>query len=248
MDRFLFLHAHPDDESIFTGGTLALLAASGADCTVVVATTGDTDNATSVEGSIGAIRADETVRACRALGVDRVEFLPFADSGIDPGRVDLPGFALANADVDDAAEMVATIARKVGADALVTYDEGGIYAHADHLMTHAIGRRAAELVGVGSTYEVTVDREYLHFVDTHLVDTAALSLHDGPPTGVATVLISTTVDVGEMIEAKYRAMSAHVSQMPNEVLNLKRDTFQAVYGYEWFIRHGPPTALDRLGI
>lgn len=244
------LHAHPDDEAIFTGGTLALLAAAGHRTVVVIATSGDEDP----HGALAVVRAVEARAACAALGVARVELLGFGDSGLagsSPGAA-----ALCRADPDVVAARIAEVLREEAADALVVYDEGGIYGHPDHLVVHSAGHHAARLAGTATVYEATVDREYLHFVETHLVGHAVESLlgmeisaTNAAPLGVPTVEVSVTVDVRPVISAKRAAMAAHASQIPagSETLTMPADTFEGVYGFEWFVRaSGPATALDDL--
>jgi LmbE family N-acetylglucosaminyl deacetylase len=103
---------------------------------------------------------------------------------------------------------------------------------------------------VATVYESTVDREYLHFVETHLVGLAALSMHEDVPTGVPTVLVTTTIDVTPVIADKRDAIAAHSSQIPADstVLALDDETFAGVYGYEWYVRTGPPAVLDDLAM
>lgn len=251
---FVFFHAHPDDEAIFTGGTIAALVDQGHRCVLVTATTGAIDHPATANGLLGAVRSQETEAACHLLGVARRESLGYSDSGIAPEEIAVPGTAFVVADVDHAAQQVADLLLDERATALVYYDEGGIYAHGDHLMVHRVGRRAAELAAVPTVYEATVDREYLHFVDTHLVDIAALALHPDDQgarsTGVPTVMISVTADVSPFLSTKREAMAAHRSQLPDsaDIWKLDPEMFRAVYGFEWFIRSGARTALDELGM
>src|SRR3712207_6849076 len=60
-----------------------------------------------------------------------------------------------------------SVLRDAGATALVVYDAGGIYGHPDHVQVHRVGLLAGRAVGLDCVYEATVDREYLHFVETH---------------------------------------------------------------------------------
>lgn len=246
----VFLHAHPDDEAIFTGGTIARLADAGTRVVVVMATGGEQGLPHGDATPLGDHRLAETRAACDLLGVHRLVFLGYSDSGLTPpGEVpDETAFALA--DVDEAADRVAAVLREERAATLVLYDEGGIYGHADHLAVHRVGRRAAELAEVDTVYEATVDREYLHFVATHLVELAALAMHHAVPTGVPTAVLSTTIDVGEVVDRKRVAMAAHASQIPadSEAMHLDAETFRGVYGYEWYIRTGPRSVLDDLAM
>ena len=258
----VFFHAHPDDEAIFTGGTMVGLAAAGWRVVLVVATQGEL-GAPRAPGDaseeLAAQRMAETRRAGRLLGVERLEFLGYRDSGMlgDPANTD-PG-AFWAADTDEVARRLARLLGEERAAALVTYDETGIYGHPDHVKVHRVGARAAELAGTPSVYEATVDREYLHFVETHLVvEAGAGRVGDraghgrlglvAAPVGMPTVLVTTTVDVRPALERKRAAMAAHGSQIPEtaSAMRLPTDAFAAVYGYEWFLRRGPAGPLDEL--
>ncbi len=248
----VFFHAHPDDEAIFTGGTIARLAAGGVRTVVVIATGGELGLASDA-GDLGAVRRSEAVAACQALGAARVDFLGYGDSGLSGEGEEAPAGSFAAAPIDEAAARLAAIIEDEAAASIVFYDEGGIYGHVDHLAAHRVGRRAATLAGVATVYESTVDREYLHFVETHLVDEALGSLyevspHAAQPVGVPTALVSTTVDVRSVLAAKRAAMAAHASQLPAgaPLFALDADTFAGVYGFEWYVRSGPPGAIDAL--
>jgi LmbE family N-acetylglucosaminyl deacetylase len=253
----VFLHAHPDDEAIFTGGTMVKLAAAGHRVVLIVATGGELGlPAGPAQGDgpeqLGPRRLAETRAAADELGVARLEFLGYRDSGMvgDEGNVHPDAFA--RCDVDEAAGRVAAILTSAGADALVIYDEHGIYGHPDHIQVHRVGAAAAARAGVAVVYEATVDREYLHFVETHLVAEAGgvageLGLA-ATGLGVPTVAVSTMVDVRDVLERKRRAMFAHASQIPEtaSAMRLPTDAFAAVYGYEWFLRNGPPGPVEAL--
>lgn len=238
----VFFHAHPDDESIFTGGTLRLLADRGVRTVVVIATDGAA-GAPADGGDLATRRAAEAREACDLLGVDALHLLGYADGG-----------PLGSCVV--AVDHLARLLREEGATAVVTYDDGGIYAHPDHLAVHRIGVAAAELAGVELVYEATVDREYLHFVETHLVHHAvewllgedAAAVRNRAPLGVPTVVVSTMVDVGDVVDVKRAAIGAHRSQVPagSPLHAMDSETFRAVYGHEWFVRRGPRGPIEEL--
>ena len=173
----LVLHAHPDDESIFTGVTLRRLADAGARTVLVVATAGELGMSRvplRIGETVPERRIAELERAAELLGVARLALLGCRDSG-------LPGWdsgshvrALAVADPLRLAASVARIAAAEGATTIVHDDEQGIYGHPDHRATSRVGATAAELLGV-SAYRMTVDREHLHISarDRHLVHGAA---------------------------------------------------------------------------
>ena len=272
----VFLHAHPDDEAIFTGASLRLLADRGWRTVLVVATRGEAGAPVDHTHELGEHRSDETLVAAALLGVAEVHFLDYLDSGLDPSLA--PSGSFARADVDEAAHRVLAAVGPGTAEpstplVVVTYDDHGIYGHPDHVQLHRVGHAAATLLHADTVYEATVDREYLHFVETHLVEEAgqsvrvplgpldatetAATLHRGTegalglaatPIGVPSVLVDTTVDGRSVIGAKRAAMLAHASQIPphSSALALDDGAFVEVYGYEWFCRSGPPSALDEL--
>jgi LmbE family N-acetylglucosaminyl deacetylase len=257
VSAFVFFHAHPDDEAIFTGGTIARLSDDGHRVVVVVATGGELGLPSATEqpgvgpGSLGALRQRETARSASLLGAARVQFLGYRDSGMagDVANHDDGSFCAARPAA--AGHRLAQILVEEQADALVVYDAFGIYGHPDHIQVHAVGLLAAAEAGTKTVYEVTVDREYLHFVETHLVEEAILAGDLGlarSHIGVPTVMVTTTVSVAGVLDRKRAAMAAHASQIleGNSALQLGMVQFAAVYGWEWFIRHGPAGPLDAL--
>ena len=251
LDRVVFFHAHPDDEAIFTGGTIARLVAAGTRVAVVFGTNGAHDP----RSDLAQVRVAEATAACSLLGVHRVEFLGFADSGLRGDEAADGCLAFAAAGDAAVAGLIEVLLRDERATAVVVYDEGGIYGHPDHLMVHRAGHAAAEAAGVATVYDATVDREYLHFVETHLVGHAVQSLLgmetpaiNAAPLGVPTVLLSTTIDVRAEAAVKRAAMGAHVSQIGpgSETMTMDGTTFDGVYGFEWYVRKGPRGPLERL--
>jgi LmbE family N-acetylglucosaminyl deacetylase len=251
----VFFHAHPDDEAIFTGGTMARLAAAGWRVVLVLATAGESGVAPAgldTGPGLADIRRAETARAARALGLARVDFLGYHDSGLagDPGDTGPDSFY--RAEVETVAAQLGAVLVEEAAAALVIYDEHGIYGHPDHVMVHRAGVMAAARAGVATVYQATVDREYLHFVETHLVVEAKRATGElglaASRLGVPTVLVTTTVDVRGVLETKRAAMAAHASQIPETTgaMQLPTEAFSAVYGFEWFVRSGPSGPLDEL--
>jgi LmbE family N-acetylglucosaminyl deacetylase len=267
----VFFHAHPDDEAIFTGGTMALLAAAGWRVVLVVATAGEQGESSALVGPgvpLAVRRMGETAQAAESLGAQRVEFLGYHDSGVDGAGRSRPVGAFADAPVEEAAARLAGILAEERARALVSYDARGIYGHVDHLQVHLVGLAAAEAAAVATVYEATVDREYLHFVETHLVVEATVATQPeraaggwrasrqgvaglglaAAPLGLSTVEVDCTVDVRPVLPVKRRAMAAHASQIPesSSAMRLPDADFAAVYGYEWYARRGPLGPIDEL--
>lgn len=250
----VFFHAHPDDEAIFTGGTMRLLASAGARIVLVLATRGEHGEVrpgSTVRGNLADHRWEETEAAAELLGVDSIHTLGYEDSGVESAPGD---DAFGAADIDEATDRLATVLRTERADAFVTYDPDGIYGHVDHVQAHTVGAAACAAAGIDRVHEVTVDREYLHFVETHLVTEAG---DDPRPRGLGlaasslglpSVMITATVDVRSVLEVKRAAMAAHASQIPetSSAMRLGDRDFEAVYGFEWFTRRGGEGPIERL--
>jgi LmbE family N-acetylglucosaminyl deacetylase len=156
MATVVAFHAHPDDEVLLTGGTLARLAAEGHRTVVVVACCGGL-------GADPETRLAELRASAAWLGVARVVHLGYADSG--HGAVlypDPPGqVRFARADPDEAAAKLAALLREEGADLLLSYDPQGHYGHRDHVMVYRVGARAAQLAGPVRVLESTMPRELI---------------------------------------------------------------------------------------
>jgi N-acetyl-1-D-myo-inositol-2-amino-2-deoxy-alpha-D-glucopyranoside deacetylase len=155
--RLLFVHAHPDDESIETGATMARYAAEGAAVTLVTCTRGELGEivrpalahlAADRENSLGEFRAGELAQACAALGVRDHRFLGGPGRWRDSGMMGLPSNdapgCFWRADIAEAAATMAAVIREVRPQVLVTYDERGYYGHPDHIQAHRVSLRAAE--------------------------------------------------------------------------------------------------------
>ncbi|MFJ3232891.1 PIG-L deacetylase family protein [Streptomyces sp. NPDC086787] len=240
--RVVVLHAHPDDEAIFTGLTMRRLADAGARVVLVMATDGAA-GVPRVPLSLGETlrsrRLTELERACELLGVAKLEVLDYADSGAHDGPY--PAGTLGAASVTKVARQVARIARREGASTLVHYDPGGIYGHIDHVQVHRVGAMVTRSLGLRG-YQATVDAAALRAGPRHVLQRAA---HGRPDFGVPAARISVTVDAdGPGLLAKMAAMATHASQIGTTELDPAH--FGAAYGREWFVREGGPGALEAL--
>ncbi|WP_411085353.1 N-acetyl-1-D-myo-inositol-2-amino-2-deoxy-alpha-D-glucopyranoside deacetylase [Streptomyces sp. 061-3] len=156
--RLLLVHAHPDDESINNGATMALYAAQGAQVTLVTCTLGEEGEiippelahlAADRDDTLGAHRVGELAAAMKELGVTDHRFLGgpgrFRDSGMMGAEQNHRPGAFWNTDVDDAAAYLVEVIRSVRPQVLVTYDPDGGYGHPDHIQAHRVAMRAADL-------------------------------------------------------------------------------------------------------
>ncbi|MEO6205672.1 MAG: PIG-L family deacetylase [Mycobacteriales bacterium] len=252
----VFFHAHPDDESLLTGGTMARAAAEGHRVVLVVATGGEAGLTTSgiTEGDLLLRRRGELDRAARLLGVASVVHWDYADSGSDRSAPRPGGFS--SQPVEESAARLAALLREEQADVLTTYDPVGGYGHHDHVQVHRVGVRAAELAGTPVVLEATVHRELLQRVLRLIgwlpglpAEFSARRFARSYRPGAA---ITHRVDVRPYTVAKRAAMAAHVSQAASDegtrtlqvLLRLPRPVFRAALGREWFVEHSrPPGAL-----
>lgn len=247
MSTVLFFHAHPDDEAIFTALTMRRLADHGHRVVLVTATAGELGVPLfplPLGHSVGRRRLAELEAACAELGVARLVLLGRRDSGMPGDSANRHRRALARARLQLVASWLADVAVTEGADAIVHYDGNGIYGHPDHVAVHRIGDAAAALAGVTS-YEATVDREYIHFVEQHLVE-GETPRTGRPRVGATSVEITTAVrGTADELAAKRLAMAAHSSQIPPDTMYAP--SYDDVYGLEWYIRRGQAGVLESLG-
>ncbi|MGW5851586.1 N-acetyl-1-D-myo-inositol-2-amino-2-deoxy-alpha-D-glucopyranoside deacetylase [Streptomyces sp. NPDC055254] len=161
--RLLLVHAHPDDESINNGVTMAKYAAEGAHVTLVTCTLGEEGEvipaalahlAADRDDGLGAYRVGELAAAMGELGVTDHRFLGgpgrFRDSGMMGAPQNDRPEAFWAADVDEAAAYLVDVIREVRPQVLVTYDPNGGYGHPDHIQAHRVAMRAAELASEGA--------------------------------------------------------------------------------------------------
>jgi LmbE family N-acetylglucosaminyl deacetylase len=242
----IVLHAHPDDEAIFTGATMRRLADRGARVVLVTATAGEMGRPRYPLGDrdLADVRRAELEAAAEELGVSRLVLLGRRDSGLPGWESGTHPQALLRADLRALSQTLARLVEREGAEAVVTYDADGIYGHPDHIAVHLLGRYAAELAGV-TLYESTVDREHLHFAGAHVLDAASSSLQAERYGRVTAEITTAVAATPSELAAKRRAMAAHVSQI--DPAELAADDFADSYELEWFLRRGAAGLLEALG-
>jgi len=256
------LHAHPDDEAIFTGGTILRAVRSGWRVVLIVATEGDL-GAGSRGRDLGAQRRAETLAAAEVLGVERVEFLGYGDSGYEDRPADpeagtataraLTSGTLAAAHLDAVASAVRRILVAEDAVALTSYDDNGIYGHIDHVLVHEIAVRSVEGTSC-ELYESTLSRSAVRQLRRELVGRglvadvwpSQLAEHLGVEDGPALV----AVDVTGQLDEKLAAVAAHSSQLleATTFMGLPAGAFHHLLGTEWFrvARRGRGQFLEML--
>lgn len=161
--RLLLVHAHPDDETIGTGVTMARYLAEGASVTLVTCTLGEEGEvlvpslehlAAAHQDGLGSHREQELVAAMKILGVTDHRFLGGAGTYRDSGMMGEPSndhpTCFWRADVLEAATHLVSVIREVRPQVLVTYDFFGQYGHPDHIQAHRVATYAAALAAVGT--------------------------------------------------------------------------------------------------
>jgi LmbE family N-acetylglucosaminyl deacetylase len=242
MTTLVAFHAHPDDEVILTGGTLAAAVAAGHRVILVTATDGRMDDATDDT------RMNELRSSARILGVHRLECLGYADSGFGPiFYPDPPGrIRFARAEVETAAQRLAAILRDENAQLLLSYQRNGGYGHRDHVQVHHVGKRAAELAATPRVLEVTMPRELLRRVGDlcRLLRLPAPYDADTVRTAYAPrATITHRIDVRRFARQKRDAFAAHRSQIGGGLnarlfgllMRLPPQVFGLLFSHEWFV-------------
>lgn len=250
MATLVCFHAHPDDESIATGGVMAKAASEGHTVVLVVATKGEEgefpDGFLADGESLEERRIEETMASAEVLGVKAVEWLGYRDSGMDGTPANDHPDCFWQADVDEAAERLAAILRAHEADVLTIYDSNGNYGHPDHVQVHRVGVRAARLAGIREVYEATMNRDYVKRNIRAMIESAGDDVPPDAPDpdtfeiGVPESEITTRVDVTPWMDRKRASMRAHASQITEQsfFLQMPDDVFAGAFGQEWFIHHG----------
>jgi LmbE family N-acetylglucosaminyl deacetylase len=255
MSTIVFVHAHPDDEASSTGGSIARASSEGHRVVLVVCTDGDHGARPDDLGDETLIdrRRAETRRSAEILGVHRIAWLGYSDSGMHGWPENTAPGAFWSADVDEAGRRLAELLSDEEVDVFVTYDWHGAYGHPDHVQAHRVGVRAAELLGVPRRFEVTFNRDQWRrqAEEYRAANADAADVDDwdpdrpgddGNPIGTAEAEITLAVDVLPWIARKQAALGAHASQVDDAgwMAAMEPDLFAAGFGVEWYIEPGVP--------
>lgn len=246
MATLVCFHAHPDDEAIATGGTMRLASLAGHRVVLVLATRGEqgepVDGVLAEGEALWARRVQESEVSAEILGVHRLEWLGYEDSGMigEPSNDNPDCFW--QADVHEAATRLAAILQEERADVLTIYDPHGGYGHPDHIQVHRVGTEAAELAGVGRVFWSTMNRTRITEMMANTEMAAAMDEEraervDSESFGMPEDDLTHAIDVTAVVGDKRRAMAAHASQISEEdfFLTLPDDHFAAAFGTEWYV-------------
>ena len=239
--RVLFVHAHPDDETINNGATMARYVAEGAHVTLVTCTLGEEGEvlvpalahlAAEHDDALGGHRVQELATAMEALGVTDHRFLGGAGRYRDSGMMGLPANerpdSFWQADPEVAAGQLVSVIREVRPQVVVTYDENGGYGHPDHIQAHRVTMRAVALAadkyhGVDEPWQVakvywnviprSVIQRWIEVLREQGSNFFEVESADELPFAAPDELVTTMVDATMQVEAKLAAMRAHATQI-----------------------------------
>ena len=210
-------------------------------------------------------RRTETAESARALGVDRVEFLGYTDSGMTGWEQNHHDGSFWKADLDEAAARLVEILVEEAPDVMTIYDWHGGYGHPDHIQVHRVGCRAEALVrdrlpGL-RVVEATMNRDEMRRgielarrlgADDLLLDADDFDpdgpMDDGNPMGTPEAELTLGVDVSDYVDRKRASIAAHRSQVTDSsfFLQMPTEMFAQAFGREWYVEHGRAPGL-RMG-
>lgn len=255
MSTVVFVHAHPDDESSQTSGSMARAVKEGHRVVLVVATNGDHGDAPDdlAEGeTVVDRRRAEAEAAAEVIGTHRIVWLGYADSGMTGWAQNGHESSFYTADTEAAAEKVAAILREEDADVVVGYDWHGGYGHPDHVKVHAVTKRAAELAGTPRYLEGSMNRDAMvrgfeaaraAGMDVGDWDPSR-PMDDGNPLGSSESELHWACDVSDYLSVKRDALKAHASQGDAQgMLSMPEQMFAQGFSWEHFIEPGRPDGM-----
>lgn len=224
----MLVHAHPDDESLTTGGTIARYAAAGVRVVLVTCTLGEEGEiippALAQLGSwaadqLGGYRAGELAAACAALGVTEHRYLGGIGRWRDSGMAGTPTAehprAFVGGSASEQAEQLRMLIDEFAPQVVVGYDSFGGYGHPDHLRAHEITvAAAAGAPSVARVFATVLPRSVAEKSLTELRagSDVPFTVPDSMPV-VDDDRVCTAVDVAPHLEAKWRALEAHATQI-----------------------------------
>lgn len=252
----MLVHAHPDDEAINNGATMAHYAARGAQVTLVTCTRGEegevlipalAELASSREDRLGAHREVELAEAMAHLGVRDHLFLGAPDRIFrDSGMMGLPTNdrpdCFWQADVEEAAALLAALIDDRRPHVLITYDDFGGYGHPDHIQAHRVAMRAVELANwkVSKVYWNTMPRSIMEQAMAAMAETGTPFDDWGPledlPFLKPDEVVTTAIHAPDQVERKVAALRAHATQITVDgpIFALSNNLGQGVFGSEFY--------------
>ena len=231
--RALLVHAHPDDETINNGATMAMYAALGADITLVTCTRGEEGEvlvpelahlAASQTDRLGEHRVEELTLAMQELGVRDHRFLGdeqqrFRDSGMMGTDPNNRSDTFWQANLEAAADLLVSVIDEIKPHVLITYDEFGGYGHPDHIQAHRVAMRASEksIWQIPKIYwnvmPISVIQEGIDAMKEVDSEFWGVEKAEDLPFAKDDSFVHTLIDANSYVEKKMSAMKAHATQI-----------------------------------
>jgi len=254
--RVLLVHAHPDDETINNGATMAMYAALGASVTLVTCTRGEEGEvlipelshlAANATDSLGQHRVTELALAMKELGVADHRFLGegvtlFRDSGMMGTEPNNRPDVFWQADLEVASDLLVRIIDEVKPHVLITYDEFGGYGHPDHIQAHRVAMRAAEKSAwdipkiYWNVMPISVIQEGIDAMKGIDSDFWGAEKAEDLPFAKDDSFVHALVDGNAYVEKKMSAMRAHATQIAVDgpFFALSNNVGLQVWGNEYY--------------
>ena len=234
--RMLLVHAHPDDETINNGVTMAYYAAKGVRVTLVTCTRGEEGEilvpelvhlASDKEDKLGEHRIGELAAAMRELGITDHRFLgdeksKWRDSGMMGTPPNERGDVFWQANLDEAANELVKIILEIKPQVMITYDEIGGYGHPDHIKAHQVAMRGAELAAsagwsISKIYWNTMPKSVIQNGIDKMKEVGSdffgAESADDLPFAKPDELVTSLIKAPEYVDKKMAAMKAHETQI-----------------------------------
>jgi LmbE family N-acetylglucosaminyl deacetylase len=245
----LCVHAHPDDEALFSAGVMARYAADGVRSVLVTCTDGSLGFGPDGTGphedghdrtAVAKARQVELEASASLLGVDRLEMLGYRDSGMLGWPENELATAFINQPLDEVADRIAAVIDQERPQVVVTYDERGFYGHPDHVFAHRATMVAVERTGSAAKVYFPAIPESLLAGFLQLARDAGMVLPEwleAPDWGTPDELVGTEVDCTKWVRIKHAALAAHATQVDNaDLVGMPDEVFDAVFGVERYVR------------
>src|SRR5579859_349790 len=255
MATLLLAFAHPDDEGM-SSGAMMKAKADGHRVVLVTATRGEVGEIYNMDEAasrprLGEIRTRELEDAARVIGIDRLEFMDYRDSGMVRTADNDDPRSFHQAPPDEAVERLVPILREERPDVVVTFDEDGMYGHPDHVKIHhvtnaALDRmlRASDSWTPRKVYYTALPRSLIFvFKQKTAYEMRAQQNPDMTVEGTPDEKVTTRLDVTPYIARKRQAFQAHVSQNdPNSwFAKIPEEVDEVVFGTEYYqLARGKP--------
>jgi N-acetyl-1-D-myo-inositol-2-amino-2-deoxy-alpha-D-glucopyranoside deacetylase len=268
----LLVHAHPDDETINNGATMAMYQDLGARVTLVTCTRGEEGEvlvpglshlASTETDQLGTHRISELAAAMKELGIRDFRFLgsdkvKFRDSGMMGTEPNDRADVFWQADLEAAARLLVDVIHEVRPHVLLTYDENGGYGHPDHIQAHRVAMRAVELADSWKVPKIYWNAFPKSVIVQGIEEMKKIGSSffgaesaDDIPFAIDDALVTALIDGSAYVDRKMAAMKAHETQIAFDgpFFALSNNLGNQVWGQEYYtlVRGAAAAPFDENG-